>query len=124
MALRLQLARASGLEPWLEASGFRRVDFDCARFGDDPCNDEGVTARVGASAVFGASGSGGGPLQGELLAGVGAGFSAETTWSYVFGLEVQWAQWPGILPVVGIRYERYPGLTNVAMAHGGIRIEL
>jgi hypothetical protein len=124
LALRLQLARRGGIEPWVEVGGFDRVDIDCAAVGDAPCNETGITARAGASALLGASGGDRPGVRGELLLGLGAGFADETMLSYLLGLEAQWAQWPGILPVIGVRYERFPGLTNVGMAHAGIRIQL
>lgn len=125
VAVRLQLARRGGLEPWLEVGAYDRADFDCATVGDAPCNADGLTARAGAAALFGPPESERRPgLRGELLAGLGAAFADETKFSYLFGLEVQWAAWPGILPVAGVRYERFPGLTNVGMAHAGIRIQL
>ena len=125
VALRLQLVRRGGLEPWIELGGFDRAGFDCSTLGDVPCNESGVTARAGVSALLGPSRAGDAPgLRGELLVGVGAGFADETEVSYLFGLEAQWAQWPMIVPVLGVRYERFPGLTNVGMVHAGIRIQL
>lgn len=123
-ALRLQLALRERPHPWVEAGVHERPDLDCDGVGV-PCSETGATLRAGVSLpLISAADTDRPGLQGELLGGIGAGFGAETELGYVLGLELQWRQWPPVLPVLGVRWERFPHLSNVLMATLGLRLDI
>jgi hypothetical protein len=120
-SVRLTALRDGALQPWLQADAFRRPDLECVE--DLPCNDDGWLARVGATVSLSAENDRPG-LQPHLLGGMGAGFSEETEFSYLLGFGVGWLVSPRLTPLLEFRWERIPGLRNVFMLNGGIRIGL
>ena len=124
-ALRVQVVRSASFHPWLEVGAFQRPDLDCVAHPDGlPCNDDGWTLRAGASLPFASDDRRQSGLAGELLAGAGVGLSQERALSYLLGIEVQWLVSRRVAPSFSIRWERFPGLTNVVMGTAGLRLDL
>lgn len=117
--LRLTAARER-LHPWIDGGRFVRPDFACVSGLD--CNDSGWLARAGLAAPF-AGGHDTSGLNVEARAGVGAGFSDETSASYLLGVTLLWRAIPRIAPGIEFRWEHIAGI-NFTMLAAAIRIDL
>lgn len=123
--LRLAGARLTALSgpalPWVEGAAFLRPDLECPA--GRICNESGWLVRAGLTAPLSSRPDRLGPRP-ELVAGIGAAFSQETSFSYLLGFGVAWpGMVPRLSPVAGLRWERVVGL-NLAVFDLGFRVDL
>ncbi|NIP77997.1 MAG: hypothetical protein GWM90_01855 [Gemmatimonadetes bacterium] len=120
-SMRLTLVRRRALQPWVQLDAFDRPDLECLE--GLACNEDGWIARVGATLPLSTDENRPG-VQPRVFAGIGAGFSEETEFSYVLGIGAGWLITPRVMPVFEFRWEQLPGIRNIVMLNGGLRIGL
>lgn len=119
--VRATLWRRGPLHPWVQADRFERPNLVCVV--GIPCTDQGWLLRGGILVPFSDDESVRG-VHPYLTAGLGAGFSDNTFFSYLGGIGLHWTLWPRIAPSAEFRFERVPGLRFIYTLNGGIRIGL
>lgn len=117
---RVTLNRQAAPRPWVQVDYFRRPDLRCVE--TLPCNNDGLVLRGGFTLPLSEEEFRTRGVHPRLFAGLGAGFSEQTEFAYLFGFGVAWSLHPRLAPVFDVRWERVPGLRSVVMLGAGLRL--